>query len=170
MYYIVSSDVGSGGDCGTGSGTTATQGKPTTFADPPGGSGATPISQHGTQPTFVSHSVCHGQVCPSILSVAQFPSPPTAFLFGRGQDNAIWNRRTNGEKWLSEWESLGGDKLCQPAAACIDDDIVDLFVYARNSSIQTKQYYAGSWNGTWSESGKAITSLWYYRQLRHAVW
>src|ERR1044071_4652103 len=117
------------------------QGKPTAFPASPGGSGgATLTSQSRPEPAFQSKSVCYGSVCPAILSVAQFASSsPSAFIFARGQDNAVWYRQTNGEKWLSDWESLGGDMLSQPAAASIvDSDILDLFVYARNNTIQTK--------------------------------
>ncbi|KAK0739513.1 hypothetical protein B0T21DRAFT_285148 [Apiosordaria backusii] len=143
---------------------TVTQGKPTTFPNPSAGGGSnsggssTPTSPSGTSPTFESTSICQGNICPSVLSVAQYASPPTAFLFGLGQDNAVWYRATNGEKWLSDWESLGGDMISQPSAASLDNNMVDVFVYARNNTIQTKRYYNGKWNDTWSELGKAITS------------
>ncbi|KAK4670036.1 uncharacterized protein QC763_208200 [Podospora pseudopauciseta] len=158
-----SSNGSSGGDSGNEPGGTVSQGKPTAFPDPSGsrgnsGGNATPTSPTDSSPTFESNSVCQGNICPSVLSVAQYASPPTAFLFGLGQDNAVWYRTTNGEKWLSDWESLGGDMISQPSAASLDNNLVDVFVYAKNNTIQTKRFYNGKWNDTWTELGKAITS------------
>ncbi|KAK4194535.1 hypothetical protein QBC40DRAFT_319322 [Triangularia verruculosa] len=172
-----SSNGSSPGDSDNGSGGTVSQGKPTAFPGPSGGN-STPTSPPGSHasafptfsststdpitsdssPTFESNSVCQGNICPSLLSVVQYSSPPTAFLFGLGQDNAVWYRTTNGEKWLSDWESLGGDMISQPSAASLDNNVVDVVVYARNNTIQTKRFYNGQWNDTWFELGKAITS------------
>ncbi|KAK4172342.1 hypothetical protein QBC36DRAFT_294463 [Triangularia setosa] len=179
----LNSDGSSTGDSGNEPGGTVTQGKPTAFPGPSGGDGnsggnSTPTSPSGSHssnspalsrtatdplpsgssPTFESTSICQGNICPSLLSIAQYSSPPTAFLFGLGQDNAVWYRTTNGEKWLSDWESLGGDMISQPSAASLDNNMVDIFVYAKNNTIQTKRFYNGKWNDTWSELGKAITS------------
>ena len=63
-----------------------------------------------------STSVCHGRVCPAVLAVTQYLNPPTAFIFGRGYDSAIWYRTTDGNKWTSEWQSLGGNMASQPAS------------------------------------------------------
>ncbi|KAK3995524.1 hypothetical protein QBC44DRAFT_348118 [Cladorrhinum sp. PSN332] len=164
-----SSEDSSGNDSENNGGNSVTQGKRTSFLPPSatfrGGVGSTSAtaSQPGSQPTFESQSVCKGIVCQPVLAVAQFSNPLTAFIFGRGQDNAVWYRRTNGDEWLSDWESLGGDMISQPGAASIENGIVDLFAYARNTTIQMKRYSSGSWNATWGVLGEGITSPPYVR-------
>jgi len=108
--------------------------------------------------TVKSNSVCHGRVCPSVLAVAQFVKPPTAFIFGRGEDRAIWYRTTDDDKWTSEWRSLGGDMSSQPGAASGYDGRIEVVARASNDTIQVKSYLAGTWNETWSVIGLKSTS------------
>jgi len=85
-------------------------------------------------------------VCPSLLSVAKLSNdPPRAFVFGRGKDSAVWHRETDGDKWLSEWESLGGDMQSQPMAASTRDGRAFVVGYANNQTIRYKAYNESKW-------------------------
>ena len=104
-------------------------------------------------PTTPSTSVCHGRVCPAVLAAAQFVKPPTAFIFGRGVDRAIWYRTTDGDTWTSDWTSLGGDMASQPGAGSMADGRVEVMAHATNNTVQVKSYQRGAWNGSWAVIG-----------------
>ncbi|KAK3389315.1 hypothetical protein B0H63DRAFT_537146 [Podospora didyma] len=154
---------GGGGGNSAGS-PTVSQGNPTTFAPKPGspttfapkpGETATQNSQPESSPTSVdSNSICHGRVCLSVLAVAQFSDPPRAFILGRGKDSAVWYRQMDGEKWVSNWESLGGNFASQPAASSGGNGMFDVFGSERNNTIQFKSYGGGAWDPWWKEMGK----------------
>jgi len=97
-------------------------------------------------------------VCPSLLSVAKLSNdPPRAFVFGRGKDSAVWHRETDGDKWLSEWESLGGDMQSQPMAASTRDGRAFIVGYANNQTIRYKAYNESKWGVDWLQLGGAAS-------------
>lgn len=121
-------------------------GTPTSF---PSASAATPLA-----------SVCQGTVCPQMLTSARLASSPsdrsTTFLLARGQDNAIWYRGINESKleWASDWTSLGGNFLSQPAALSCDEGRIDVYaVWAEDRSTRTKKFLNGAWSTEWESIG-----------------
>jgi hypothetical protein len=98
--------------------------------------------------------VCHGTVCPSIIATVQFAKPPSAYIFARGADNAIWYRvaETDGldASWKSAWRSLGGNFLSQPAATSIRNGRVDVFGIWADQTTRTKTFQNGVWDTEWT--------------------
>ncbi|KAF3913290.1 hypothetical protein ABW20_dc0100816 [Dactylellina cionopaga] len=135
------------------------QGQPTTF--PPAPSKVLTIStasSASTVPTAESDSICHGRVCPSVLAVAQYGEPPTAFIFGIGHDSAIWYRETDGLQWVSDWSSLGGVMWSQPGAVSSDNGYVNVFAYSKNLTVVGKANRQGVWDTSWTELGGQTSS------------
>ncbi|VUC22336.1 unnamed protein product [Clonostachys rosea] len=99
-------------------------------------------------------TVCHSSVCPAVLAAAQPSSNPKAFfLFGRGADSAMWYRESDGEKWLKDWESLGGEFKSQPAAVSIRKGQIDVFGIDTNGKMRTKSYQNSAWDSSWADLG-----------------
>ncbi|KAK4216434.1 hypothetical protein QBC37DRAFT_279424 [Rhypophila decipiens] len=143
---------GNGNGNGDGDGT-VDQGSPTSVFNPTAPTDAGGSSSSATA-TVQSRSICHGRVCPSMLSVVQFSNLPTAYIFGRGQDSHIWYRQTDGDKWISNWEMLDGSQMRnQPSAASTEDGQMQVFAYAKNFTIQYRNYTEGKWSDEWAVVG-----------------
>ncbi|CAH0045759.1 unnamed protein product [Clonostachys solani] len=99
-------------------------------------------------------TTCHASICPAVLAAAQPSSDPKAFfLFGRGADAAIWYRESDGEKWLKDWASLGGEFQSQPAAVSIREGRIDVFGIDANDKMRTKSYQNSAWESSWADLG-----------------
>ncbi|CAH0028335.1 unnamed protein product [Clonostachys rhizophaga] len=136
---------------GTGSGESSSQ--PT----------GTEMALTATTTSFPTPSVvattCHPSICPAILAAARPSSDPKAFfLFGRGTDNAIWYRESDGERWLKDWESLGGKFDSQPAAVSIREGQIDVFGIDTDKTMRTKSYRNSAWESSWASLGGACNA------------
>ncbi|KAK5996322.1 hypothetical protein PT974_03077 [Cladobotryum mycophilum] len=109
--------------------------------------------------TQAKPSICNQAVCPPVLSFAQVTNGKNWFLFGLGNDNAIWYREAGENKWLSGWTTLGGSFKSQPAAISSKAGRVDVFSTWSDGSIRAKTYQGNTWAGDWlnlgGESGSA---------------
>jgi len=132
-----------------------------------GGEGANPTSAlpaFGTPTSFptpasgVPASACQGTVCPQMLASTGLANPATTFLFGRGSDSSIWYREIGDGLWQTEWKSLGGTFLSQPAAASMRDGRVDVFAIWADQSARFKTFLNGTWDTEWTSLGGACTS------------
>lgn len=125
----------------------------------PGTSTATYLGTPTTFPpsTATSSSVCRGTVCPSMLAAVTYSSAPTTFIFVLGTDSAIWYRQGDGVAWSTEWTSLGGTFLSQPAAVLLENGRVDVFAVWKDQSMRTKSFQNGSWNSWINLGGYCVT-------------
>jgi hypothetical protein len=142
---------GVGGD-GQGTGVGSPGSGPGAGSDEP----PTPLD-FGTPITFPAEpgaSVCSGAVCPQTLTVAEFGSPSNIFMFARGSDNAIWVREIRNSAWrTSEWKSLGGKFISQPAASSMRDGRVDVLGVWEDLSTRILTFQNGVWETEWTSLG-----------------
>ncbi|KAK1757081.1 hypothetical protein QBC47DRAFT_174829 [Echria macrotheca] len=146
----------------------ATGGSSTSTSSPTPDKPGTPAAAFGTPIAFPTPaagetplSTCQGTVCPQLLATAQFATPATTFLFALGSDSAIWVRAVSNGSWESEWTSLGGNFISQPAAASMRDGRVDVFgVWAEDKSVRFKTFQNGVWEKEYTNlGGRASTAV-----------
>ncbi|KAF4433752.1 putative Sialidase [Fusarium austroafricanum] len=101
-------------------------------------------------PESLPPSTCLGSMCPQMLSVASLAKGSTAFLFGRGADQAIWYRRAEGEKWITKWTSLGGTFVSSPTSLSIREGRIDVFAVDQSQEVQFKSFQNGEWADEWT--------------------
>ncbi|KAK1750058.1 hypothetical protein QBC47DRAFT_124524 [Echria macrotheca] len=100
-------------------------------------------------------------MCPQVLASAQYATAGTStiFIFARGLDSAIWYRRADNQAWNSDWQSLGGTFLSQPAAISVREGRVDVFgVWSTDQSARFKTFQNGVWDGEWTSLGGSCGS------------
>ena len=66
-------------------------------------------------------------------------------VFGLGLDYAMYHKRWEGTQWPSDWESLGGIFMSEPAAFARPGDRIDVFGVGLDYAM-----YHRVWNGRWS--------------------
>jgi len=80
-------------------------------------------------------------------------------MFARGADNAIWVREIRNSAWrTSEWKSLGGKFLSQPAASSMRDGRVDVFGVWNDQTARFKTFQNGVWETEWTNLGGDFSS------------
>ncbi|KAH7326170.1 hypothetical protein B0I35DRAFT_127631 [Stachybotrys elegans] len=136
-----------------GSDTGRTDGAGSGHTDTPTHSTGTVDAVFGTPTAFAesidaSESACHGQICPPLLTAVRPDSVSGRFwLFGRGSDSAYWFRESDGQRWTSEWTSLNGSFISQPAVVSVNSERVDVFgLWEDNLTMRTKMYRRGEWD------------------------
>ncbi|KAK0649563.1 hypothetical protein B0T16DRAFT_410326 [Cercophora newfieldiana] len=93
------------------------------------------------------------------MAVAEFGSPANIFMFLRGADNAIWVREIRNSAWrTSEWRSLGGKFLSQPAAFSMREGRIDVLGVWEDRSIRFTTFQNGVWETGWTSLGGNATS------------
>ncbi|KAI9150252.1 hypothetical protein HJFPF1_10010 [Paramyrothecium foliicola] len=107
-----------------------------------------------------SDSACHGTICTPMLSFARSsPQSSFGFLFALGEDGDYWYRETDGDKWTSGWESLGGPFQGQLSVTSMSPGRLDIFgVGKADRTIRTKSYQARTWDKEWTDLGQRAYS------------
>ncbi|KFA70216.1 hypothetical protein S40285_04404 [Stachybotrys chlorohalonatus IBT 40285] len=155
---VLTSSNGDDGD-GNGDGHGAADGSAdttSTTAPVPAPTSSDVNTAFGTPTAFpdsarASDSACYGETCPSVLAVTQpDPDESTILLFGRGAGGEYWYRESDGEGWMSDWESIGGAFLSQPAVISVSRGRIDVFgVWESDMTMRTKTYSRGTWEVDW---------------------
>lgn len=81
----------------------------------------------------------------------------TLDLFGRGNDNALWEKQWTGSSWTS-WQSLGGSVTANPAAANYSSSSLFTFIRAAANDIQYKRSSSKTWSGGFNPLGGNVTT------------
>jgi spore germination protein YaaH len=76
-------------------------------------------------------------------------------VFGRGQDNGLWQDTFNGSTW-SGWTSLGGVITAEPAAVSWSSGRIDLFARGRDNALWHRFFDGTKWSG-WESLGGGLS-------------
>lgn len=93
-----------------------------------------------------------------MLATAQIAADARFFIFGRGDDGAMWYRYGNHTKWNGDWESLDGSFSSQPVAVSPGSGRVDILATWTDGSIRSRSYQNGKWANDWLNlGGKSVS-------------
>ncbi|KAK4455218.1 hypothetical protein QBC34DRAFT_288677, partial [Podospora aff. communis PSN243] len=115
---------------------------------------------------------CKGTICGQILSATTLTDSTSTFLFARGVDSAIWYREIissplpDGRNlsditthvWKSDWHSLGGSLVSQPASSSMRPGRIDVFAIGTDQTTRVKTLRNGVWDKEWISLGGAAAS------------
>jgi hypothetical protein len=76
-------------------------------------------------------------------------APNDKLYFALGNDKAMWTITGDGDQWLSDWKSLGGSFMSQPAAVTSMGGRTDILTVETNMYIRSKTLRNGVWDPKW---------------------
>jgi hypothetical protein len=95
--------------------------------------------------------VCHGGVCPRILSTVTWPS--ASFIFGLSSNRSLVYKSWNGNAWDAAWTDLGGIFIFPPTVVSWGAGRLDALGVQTDKALHWRSFSGGAWSATWASLG-----------------
>jgi hypothetical protein len=128
---------------------------PSTVTNVPAGSSAP-----GPLPSAAGQtSVCHGGVCPRVVSSFSWGANSSSFVFALSSTKSLVYKALNGTTWDREWTDIGGSFLFPPTVLSWGPGRIDALGVQADRALHWRSFSGGAWNPWWSLGGGWSTAV-----------